>query len=159
MVNSKVLYHASQITGLDMLKPANQTPRYAGESDFIFATPFKAVAAMFLAPREIRTEISKYGEDFVIFVQSSPDEYKKFDKGGSIYSVDGNQFTTDFSIGMGDTEWVCDHEISPLSEETYESSLSAMHSFNVQTYFVDEEIFTKIQNDPSNGLSLANKSS
>lgn len=159
MVNSKVLYHASQITGLDILKPANQTPRYAGESDYIFATPFKAVAAMFLTPKEISTEICKYGEDFVIFVKSSPDEYKKYDKGGSIYSVDGNQFTTDSSIGMGDTEWVCDHDISPLSEETYGSSLLAMHSFNVQTYFVNEETFAKIQNDPSNGLSLVNKGS
>jgi len=158
MANSKILYHASQITGLDTLTPANQTPRYTGESNYIFATPFKALAAMFLAPREISTEISKYGEEFVIFINSSLDEFKKFDKGGSIYSLDGNQFNTDSSVGMGDTEWVCDHDIAPLSEETYESSLLAMHSFNVQTYFVDKETFINIQNNPSNGLNLVHRS-
>ena len=159
MANPKILYHASQINHLDILEPANITPRFARESNCIFATPYKAVAAMFLAPRELSTEISKYGENFVIFVKSSLAEYKKLDRGGSIYTVDGSQFNTDASIGMGETEWICDHSIAPLSEETYKSSLMAMRSLGVKIYFVDNATFVNIQSNPSNGLSLVNESS
>lgn len=159
MARHKILYHASPITGLTTINRANETPRFAGEDDYVFATPYKAVAAMFLASRNLNTEISKYGDKFVIFINASLEEYKKVDKGGSIYEVDGGQFKTDTTIGMGETEWVCDRSVDPLSEEAFGSSLQAMKSNQVEIYFLDNKTFTSVRNDPSNAMDLVSESS
>ena len=159
MIKHKILYHASPIGGLTTLNPANETPRFVGEDNYVFATPYKAVAAMFLAPRNLNTEISKYNDKFVIFINASQEKYRELDKGGSIYEVDGTHFKTDTSIGMGETEWVSDHSLEPLSEEVFDSSLNAMKSNEVEIYFVDDRTFRNVRNDPPNALNLVSISS
>lgn len=154
MQKPDILYHASADTNITEFEPRNQTPRYEGEPNLIFATPHKQVAAMFLVPRGIPTEISKYGDIYAVFVNGTEEEFDSQDKGGAIYALPSDTFETDEKIGMGETEWVSTESVKPVSKDIYDTALQALEESNVQIYFLFDEVFTLVRNDPSHGLEI-----
>jgi hypothetical protein len=149
-----VLYHASSDTKIIEFEPRNESPRYSGEVDLVFATPHPELAAMFLAPKDIAVEISIYDDKYVIFINSTEEEYQSKDKGGAIYILPNDTFETDSIHGMAELEWVSKVPVRPDSKTIFTTSLDAMDKYNVERYFVSEDIFKQIQQDPGNALNL-----
>lgn len=149
-----ILYHASHNTDIDELEPRNHSPRFEGEQDLVFATEHIALAAMFLSPKGIPTEVSVFGDRYVIFINSSESEYKMADKGGAIYSLPSTTFETDMTIGMGENEWVSKVSVKPLSKIVFDSSIEAMNKHGVECYFVSDDTMKVIRADPANAMNL-----
>jgi hypothetical protein len=154
MDKPKYLYHSSPNTAIVEFEPQNEFPRYEGEVNLVFATPHLAVAAMFLIPRHIPTEISVYGDTYVAFINSNEADYSLSDNGGAIYSLPVDTFETDAVDGMGEIEWVSNVPVKPLFKEVFKTSIEAMNKYNVVRYFVSEATLKKIQENTANGLRL-----
>lgn len=148
------LFHASTNTEITVLEPRNEYPRYSGETPLVFATPHKALAAMFLCPSNIGVEIGVYDARYVIFINSTRAEYERVDLGGAIYSLPVDTFETDTVHGMGELEWYSTSPVSPLEKTVYKTSIEAMEKFNVEYCFVDDPTFQKIKHDPGRALQL-----
>jgi len=151
MDKPEIMYHASPDKDISEFEPRNESPRYVGEEHLVFATPYKEVAAMFLVPKNVPTEISKYGDTHVVFVNGTEEEFKAHDIGGAIYTLPNDTFVTDREIGMGDVEWVSSQAVKPISRTLYESSIEALHDNNVS-------VFARVKTDPSNGLEIVKSS-
>jgi hypothetical protein len=154
MKKPEKLYHASHDTNIVEFEPRNESPRYIGEVDLVFATPHPGIAAMFLAPKDIPIEISVYGDKYVAFINSNEQEYALKDKGGAIYTLPVDTFETDQKNGMGEAEWVSKVPVKPITTIIFKSSLEAMHSYGVEKHFVSDAVFEEIRKDPGNALGL-----
>jgi hypothetical protein len=154
MSQPDILYHASPSTDVTILEPRSEYPRYPGEANLVFATPLKELAAMFLVPRDIETEIGIYGDRYVVFINSSAELYAEQDKGGAIYSLPVDTFETDSVHGMGEIEWYSKVPVQPLSKVVYGTSIEAMDTSNVERFFVNNNTFEKIRANPSDALRL-----
>lgn len=148
------LFHASPSTDVVEFQPRNEYPRYTGEQKLVFATPHEELAAMFLSPRDIKTEIGVYDNRYVIFINSNEKDYVKYDKGGAIYSLPIDSFETDTIHGMGNTEWYSKVPVKPINKTIYATSLEAMDIFHVDRFFVSDDIFEKIKANPADALTL-----
>lgn len=109
---------------------------------------------MFLVPKDIPVEISKYNDMFVVYVNGTEAEFAAKDKGGAVYELPSNTFETDKTIGMGTTEWVSSQPVKPLSKQVFESTQQALKDNHIQIYFLSAEVFTRVQSDPSHGLEI-----
>jgi hypothetical protein len=152
-----VLYHASHNKDILEFKPKNESPRYEGEPNAVFATPYIEVAAMFLVPKSITTEISKYGSTYTVFINGSEQDFKALDHGGAIYTLSSDGFETDKNIGMGETEWLSQKPVKPLNKVVYDSALDAIHEHKVKIYFLSNDTFNRIKANPELGLEIVEK--
>lgn len=154
MEKPKKLYHASPDINVEEFEPRNNSPRYNGETNLVFATPHEALAAMFLAPRDISIEIGIYGHKYVIFIEADEPTFIRKDKGGAIYTLPSQSFKTDTVHGMKEIEWYSEIPVNPLSKIVYKTSIEAMDKFGVKRYFVDSQTMKKIRKDPGDALNL-----
>jgi hypothetical protein len=154
MTKPELLYHASHDTTIDEFEPRNNFPRFEGEGNLVFATQYVQLAAMFLSPLDIPTEISVYGDRYVIFINADEAEYIQKDKGGAIYSFSSVQFEVDPTIGMGESEWTSIEPVRPISKTIYATSIEAMDMYGIERYFVDTVTMERIQADPAHALDL-----
>ena len=158
MKKPEVMYHASSESDIAEFEPRNESPRYVGEENLVFATPYKEVAAMFLVPRSIPAEISKYGDSYVVFVNGTENEFRSLDKGGAIYKLPADSFETNRDVGMGDTEWVSRRTVKPISKTLYKLSTEALRENGVNIYFLKDDVFQRVKANPSNGLDIVKSS-
>jgi hypothetical protein len=148
------LFHASPLTDILEFEPRNEYPRYTGEANLVFATRHEELAAMFLSPRNINTEIGIYDNEYIIFINADEATYAEQDQGGAIYSLPVETFETDTDNGMREDEWYSKSPVKPINKTVYKTSIEAMKMFNVKRYFVDDDTFQKIRSDPANALKL-----
>lgn len=148
------LFHASPLVDIEEFEPRNEYPRYTGETKLVFATPRRELAAMFLVPRDIETEISIYDDRYVVFINSDKESFLKYDKGGAIYTLLVDSFETDSVHGMGEIEWYSKTPVKPIDKVIYKTSIEAMNKFNVDRFFVDSDTFEKIRANPGDALKL-----
>jgi len=158
MKKPPVLYHSSANPDIDVFEPRNDTPRHPTEGPLVFATPHKAVAAMFLAPKDGGSvEIGVYGDRYIIIVNNTAERLKNKDKGGAIYELPSDTFPTSHSIGMQQSEWVSEAPVKPLKKEIYSSSLDAMANLGVEIFFVDHPTFKSILTSSDHGFNIINQ--
>src|SRR5215471_9784345 len=139
MTEPSALYHASTNTNIAEFVPRSDSVRDPDEGPRVFATPDKRVAAMFMVPIESsKVEISKFGDEAIIVINGTVEEFKAQDKGGAIYTLPSDTLTTDPHKGMKETEWVSAVPVKPIAKEIYPSALQAMLDFGVRVIFVDE---------------------
>lgn len=148
------LYHASSRTNIEEFEPRNNAPRYSGEVSLVFATPREALAAMFLAPADIPIEISIYGNEYILFIESDPQTYQEKDGGGAIYTLPTDSFETDHVHGMKEIEWYSKVPVKPISKTIYKTSTEALDEFNIKRYFVSHQTMEKIRKNPADALNL-----
>jgi hypothetical protein len=148
------LFHASPSTEVTEFEPRTEYPRYEGETNAVFATPHQGLAAMFLSPRDIGTEIGIYDDQYVIFINADENTYTQHDQGGAIYSLPVETFETDSANGMKEDEWYSKVPVRPIGKTVYKTSIEAMEEFNVKRYFVDDVTFQKIRSNPADALKL-----
>lgn len=76
---------------------------------------------------------------------SDEKRFKEIDKGGAIYTLPSDTFTTDLDRGMGRNEWISKVPIKPSSKKEYDTCLTAMILNNVKVIFVNQEVFHKFR--------------
>lgn len=149
------LYHASPHRNIQLFEPRNDTPRFPGEPPLVFATGDKRIAAMFLAPKSSGSvEVTKFGDDAIIIISNTVEDFIAHDTGGAIYHLPADTFTTDPEIGMGEQEWVSSLPVAPIGKELYGTSLGAMLSVGVKVYFVTDEVLESIKSAEDHGFEI-----
>lgn len=148
-----VLYHASSNRNIELIEPKAESVRDKGEGPVVFATPDKAEASKFIVPSDDTwTRKMRFG-DVHVHIISDRGRYEKADKGGTIYHLDANTFENDKTKGTG-TEWTSMVAVKPFEKEEYESGLQAQLENGVQVYFVDNDIFGRINKSDDHGYTI-----
>ncbi len=72
------------------------------------------------------------------------EEFLPRDKGGFIYKLPGETFSTDSHRGMGEKEWASRVSVKPVEVKKIDSALEAMIESGVQVYFVTDEQYKEM---------------
>jgi hypothetical protein len=149
----KALYHASPVAEIETLKPGARSVRDGKEGAVIFATPDKALATTFLFENHGGwAQMGKINNVPYILIAKDRDAFIQEDKGGVMYEMSPDGFSSDPHKGMGEDEWTRQGEVQPRSKEQYPSALDAMIDNGVQVYFVDQLTLERFQEDTDSGL-------
>jgi len=153
----EMLYHASTNKDIKLFEPRDVSVRTPDEGKLVFATPDQRVAAMFLVPSEIGpSEIGVHGDRAIIVINGTVEKFKAKDKGGAIYVLPSDTFSTDPKLGMGEMEWTSKLPVKPLSKNIYASALRALQEFGAEVYLVDSATFRAIQESEDQGWDIIN---
>ena len=136
------------------LDPHTNEKHLSHYGKLLFATPYKSMAAMFLAPKTLDNEMMRFGDRFVYVAATSPKEFKQQDTGGTIYELPNAQFSTYSDLNMPGTEYVTKDPVVPIKKYRYESALAAMKENKVEVYFVDESTLRAIRSADDHGLII-----
>lgn len=85
---------------------------------------------------------------------SDRERFEDLDRGGAIYHLPGETFSTDPSRGLGEIEWTSPESVEPAHREDHDSALEAMLNHGVQVYFVDRETYEAYCAAPDQSLPL-----
>jgi hypothetical protein len=152
-----VLYHASPNKDIEVFEPRKESVRDATEGPRVFATPDKAVAAMFLVRTNDSWAAIGTFDGTPCFVIGDKERFTKLDTGGAIYSLPNTSFETDVTKGLKKLEWTSTENVRPTGKEAFDSALEACINYGVQVYFVDKETLQAIRNSSDHGLSILRK--
>jgi len=152
----KVLYHASRNADIESFEPRIGKRRDENEGAQIFATPSKAMATMFLVETDDSWTQSGAMDGVPYIIISDKERFTALDTGGTIYSLPSDTFETDLYKGLRELEYTSEESVVPIDTERVDSALSAMVEHGVNVYFVNQEIFTQIQESPDHGEAIVN---
>jgi hypothetical protein len=156
MISTSVLYHASENNELELIKPRRTLSKDAYIGDYVFATPDKRIAAMYLAPRAGGTILINTfnGEPYAV-INNNAENFIKVDHGGAIYTVSSEAFTETPQAELVGTELIATKPVKPLSKEIFTTSIKAMQQMQVHIFFVeDPHHFAAIQNAKDHGWEI-----
>ena len=155
MLGPNLLFHASAVKGLKVLNPKRTLSKDKYIGDFVFATPSKPMASMYLAPREGGTIlIEAFNDEPYAVINNTSKKFQQVDRGGSIYTVSSTSFSKTPQEELIGPELVSILPVVPISEKVYDTSLSAMKEQNVKVFFVNNDLFHKIQSAKDHGIEI-----
>jgi hypothetical protein len=140
----KVLYHASPIKNLRIIKPKKTLSRDIYIGDYVFATSDIRLAAMYLATKGNATLMNVKADIPTIVICSEQKDYLASDKGGAIYTVPATTFKKTPQEGLEDSELISSVAVKPLSKKVYERSIDALKEMGIVIYFVNNSTFNKL---------------
>ncbi len=152
MKKPRYLYHASPVRNLSQIEPRAKTiPSDFQEGQVVFATDEFAFATQFLVPSDDSWANGGAMGDVLFFIVSDKERFHNADKGGSIYLITSQGFTN-----YNKREWFAKKPKKTESEIYFPKGFLAMLTQNVQVYFVDKTLYSKIQEYPQTNLHLLN---
>lgn len=154
MEKPTTLYHGSSNKEIERLEPSSKKVRDRAEGPKVFATPDKRMASVFMIGVDDSWGNSGQHNGTPFMVISDRERFESLDKGGAIYHLPGDTFTSDPEKGLGDLEWASSESVQPVHREDHESALEAMLNHGVQVYFVDKDTYHSFQTDHDHGLSI-----
>ncbi len=157
MRKPKILYHGSPRNKLRNIKPQKQNFRDKKEPPLVFATPFLPLAIIFATNILNKwTKIGSFGKQFHMIIENS--QKSKIKKSnGSVYVLEGKNFSCDPQKGMGFSEWVSKEPIKPIKTIFYPSLFKAMIKNKINIYFVDNKMFQAIKESKDHGYKMLQK--
>lgn len=157
MKKPKILYHGSPKNKLKNIKPQKQIFRDKAELVLVFATPYLPLAMIFATNLSYKwAQIGRFGKHFYMVIKNSQkSKIKKSD--GSVYILEGKDFSYDPQKGMGFYEWFSKYPIKPIKSIFYPSLLKAMIKNKVNIYFVDNKMFQEIKKSKDHGYKILQK--
>jgi hypothetical protein len=117
----------------------------------VFATDDFAFATQFLVPHDDSWANGGAIGDVLFFIISDRDKFSRKDTGGSIYLVSSRNFRK-----YNKREWFSRNKVDTESEICFSSGLDAMIINGVQVYFVDKDLYQKMQESPDHGAPIMN---
>lgn len=153
----KFLYHASPFRDIQEFEPRAQFVRDPEEGPVVFATPSEIFASMFIVRTDDRWSHKGRFNGIHYTVINDRQKFEEMDKGGSIYVLPSETFSTDEAKSMGTAEWTSKEPVKPSRKTDYESGLDAMLQHGVQVYFVDADTWRLIEESDDHGLSVLSK--
>ncbi len=147
------LYHGSPHGGVEELNPSRKKQRDINEGPKIFATPNLWLATLYMANESGKDCGTFNGTPYTLII-GSREEFIAKDKGGHIYVLPSDKFTSNPDKGLGRLEWTSDEKVKPIKTIEFKSTLDAIIENGVQVYFVDAETRAKIKNASDHGLAI-----
>jgi hypothetical protein len=148
-----VLYHGSPNQDIAILEPSEESLGHKLPGEYVFATQYKELAVMFLAPKVAPMQMSQFGKHYILIAQCTEQVYRNADKAGAIYELPSDSFQQG-GTDMPEVEWYSSEPIRPKHRDVYASSLDAMDQCGVKVYFVNETTYTAIQNAEDHGWGI-----
>jgi hypothetical protein len=139
-----VLYHASQQKDLAIIQPKRTLSRDKYIGDFIFATPHKTLALMYLVPKGFATLMNYDKNPPSIVICAAKDELARRDTGGAIYELSPENFKQSPQVELRQDEMASRQPEKPKSSEVYGSALDALSSHGITIEFTDQAGFEKL---------------
>lgn len=143
-----VLYHASQIKNLKVIKPQRTLSNNQYIGDYVFATTNHKLAVMYLVPKGISTLMNPDGENSNIVI-CDESEFMKRDRGGAVYELSTKHFAKTPQKGLSEYEMVSKSEAIPINKNVYASALDALISLGIKIRFTDEKTFESLISNPN----------
>lgn len=143
-----ILYHASSNKNLKLITPQPTMSNDVLIGNYVFATEYLLLAIMYLANKGVPVMMNPEKDNPTIVISANEKDYINNDIGGAIYELDGEHFKETPQEDLSDFEKVSTTPIKPMSCTDYASSLKAMQDFGIKIYFVDEEQFKNLINNP-----------
>jgi len=151
------VYHGSPFD-LEQINPSGNHKRDNEDGLLVFATPDIAFATMYFSPRADDSWSNKGRINGVYyFVCSDEKRFREEDKGGFLYTFDGDKFECNPDKGIGWCEWTNNNAVVPIRKDFSPSSLIAMIDNNVQVYFTKKEVLDEIKGVSDHGLQILRK--
>jgi hypothetical protein len=154
-----ILYHGSPNANINILEPREESPGHMLPGKYVFATQYKEMAVMFLAPKAGPMQMSQFNDTYVLIACCPEQEFKKTDHGGAIYELPSGSFKNDAPTDMPEIEWFSSEAVRPTRSEVYISCLDAMEQCGIKVYFVDPLTYKKIQCADDHGWDILQSSS
>jgi hypothetical protein len=154
-----VLFHASDRRDISIFEPHNDSVRDAKEGPVVFATPDQAYAAMFIVEADDSwTQRGRFSrQESWHMIIASRERYMLADKGGAIYRLSAESFSSDPTRNLYGTEWTSQAAVRPLDKEVFEAGLAAMRQYGVQVLFVSPNQFDLIKASDDHGEAIFRK--
>lgn len=145
------VFHGSEQRGLSLIPPSRHHARDDQARPMVFASRYKAMACCYMLPIDPEMARVFYDQDgHILFVTSDAAATRRKDKGGSLYQLSGEGFSSD-NHGMEYMEWLCPAAKEVLKETPYPSALQAMKTHGVKCFAVTPDYFramrTKMNGD------------
>ena len=108
---------------------------------------------MFLAPKVAPMQMSQFHDTYSLIVNGTQSDFQVADHGGAIYELPAATFQQGPS-DMPEIEWFSKQAVHPRHTEVFPSSLTAMHHYGVNVYFVDAATYAAIQAAADHGWQI-----
>ncbi|MDR0956235.1 MAG: hypothetical protein LBM73_03875 [Candidatus Nomurabacteria bacterium] len=131
----KVLYHASPIKNLCLIRPRKTLSKNRYIGDFVFATDNLILAAMYLAPKGRTAWLNPAAHPPRLTVDDSPENFAAADQGGAIYVLPADKFEPTPQRELDDLEFVSRTPIRPLRKMVFASCREAFEQFGIELKF------------------------
>jgi hypothetical protein len=159
MEKPKVLYHGSNDKKITEFEPRISKGQGEKFGANVYATHDFATAVVFMSKPHAWMTTGHFHDnaesDFLyVVIATSKEEFKKMDNGGSVYSLPSGTFERNPEALMDIFEWASQVSVKPIDQKNYNSSLDAMIENWVQVYFVNQELFDKIETAPDHGYEI-----
>ncbi len=143
----KFVYHGSPNGDIEEFIPRVSLGSGEKFGPLVYASDDIAVASVLTANPKITwgSGFTNEGEHYA-WMPMTREEFKKIDKGGWIYKLDSENFSTQSGRGMEEKEWASSVPVKPIEKIRIESSLDEMVKNGVKVYFIDEEGYERIKN-------------
>ena len=149
-----VLFHASKNQNIEVFEPRAEKSRDINEGPLVFATPSRAMAAIFLVDTDDSWVQSGAQNNVPYIIISDEEKFRNLDTGGAVYSLPNNTFENDPEKGLRELEWTSKDAVLPVEKETVASALDDMLMHGVKVFFVNKEVYDQIQNASDDGESI-----
>ena len=148
------LYHGSLHGEIEEFEP--RVSKGSGEKygELIYASPDLATASIFMAEVKGEWSAGRLGDISYVLIPVPRDEFIENDKGGHIYVLPSDTFSTEAGRGMGEYEWASTERVKPVKNLEYHSALDAMLENGIQVYFIDKETHKQIKESKDHGYSI-----
>lgn len=139
------LYHGSPNGEIEEFVPRISPGTGDEFGPLVYASPDIETACMFMANPETSWSTGTINNIRYAIIPLSREEFLAKDKGGFIYKLASDTFSSDLQRGMGETEWASAEPVKPIEVLKFESSLDEMIKHNVQVYFVTPELYDQMK--------------
>jgi hypothetical protein len=149
-----LLYHGSPHGEIEEFEPKVSPGSGEKYGPLVYATPDEATARIFMMRVNGSWSAGRFWNVPYVLIPMSREEFLKNDKGGHVYVLSSEQFSSDPSRGLGEYEWASKEKVKPIEKKEYPSALQAVLESGVQVYFLDPETYKKTREANDHGFSI-----
>ena len=158
MEKPKFLYHGSPHVDIEEFEP-RISPGGEKYGALVYASPDLAAASIFMLKTDRSWSASRFSftgrYDVLCAIITEPrEDFIKHDVGGHIYVLPSDTFETDPNRGLKEKEWASKVKVKPVQKLEFKSALDAVIENGVQVYFVDSEIYEKMESSKDHGQEI-----
>lgn len=145
MDKPEFVYHGSPRGDIEEFIPRISLGSGEAYGTQVYASNDLATASMFMADVGKPWSTGDVNGILYAIIPLTKEEFIQRDKGGFIYKLSGETFTSDPQRGMGEKEWASPVSVKPIEVRKIDSVLDAIVENGVQVYFVTDEQYGDMQ--------------
>lgn len=153
----RFLYHGSPNGEIEEFEPRTDTGSGKQFGPLVYASHDLTTATIFMFRFKGTMSTGRFYRIPYTIITQNRESFITNDKGGFIYYLPSDTFSSDPKRGLGQYEWASSVPVRPIKKEFYPCALDTMLANGVQVYFVDNATYAAIKNSSDHGLSILQK--